>query len=111
MNRDLERINIDGLSEQDLIDLNRRVVERLRLIRQVRTHVAMLEFRIGESVSFAPEGRGVLIGTITRYNRKSVTVVTSNGESWRVAPSLLSRVTSEVLVNEDAGNLVPLKKR
>lgn len=33
-----------------------------------------------------------LIGTLTRYNRKSVTVITESGERWNVAPSALHRV-------------------
>lgn len=105
------KIDINGLSEEELIDLNHRVVERLRLMRQVRTHVAMLEFRIGEQVSFAPDGRGPLVGVITRYNKKSVTVLTSSGESWRVAPYLLSRVNSEQGAGQNQGNVVSLSKR
>jgi len=103
-------MDIDGLSEEDLLDLNRRIVERLRLIRQIRTHVAMLEFRVGDRVSFAPEGRGVLIGKIIRYNKKSVTVLTSDGENWRVAPTLLSPVTSEENARQDAGYLLPIQR-
>jgi len=107
----VSRIEIDGLTEEELSDLNRRVVERLRLLRQVRAHVAMLEFRIGEKVSFSPEGRGTLVGIITRYNKKSVTVLTSGGESWRVAPGLLSRVVETTVVNQKAGNVVSLVKK
>ena len=88
------RIDIDGLSEAELVDLNHRVVERLRLMRQVRAHADMLEFRIGERVSFTPDGRGPVQGVLTRYNQKSVTVVTDDGRRWTVSPSLLSRVTS-----------------
>ena len=46
------RIDIDSFSEAELIDLNNRVVERLRFMRQARAHVTMLKFRIGERVSF-----------------------------------------------------------
>jgi hypothetical protein len=41
-------IDIDKLSESELVDLNHRIVERLRFMRQARAHVAMLQFRIGE---------------------------------------------------------------
>ena len=105
------KIDINGLTEEELVDLNHRVVERLRLMRQVRTHVAMLEYRIGETVSFAPDGRGTLVGVITRYNRKSVTVLTSSGESWRVAPNLLSKVDAEQGTRQNQGNIVSLPKR
>lgn len=82
-------INIDSLTEQELIDLNNRVVERLRFLRQARTHVAMLQFRIGERVSFHPDGHPHLFGIVTRYNKKSVTVVTDDGAKWTVSPQLL----------------------
>ena len=105
------KIDINGLTEEELVDLNHRVVERLRLMRQVRTHVAMLEYRIGETVSFAPDGRGTLVGVITRYNKKSVTVLTSSGESWRVAPNLLSKVDAGQSTRQNQGNIVSLPKR
>ena len=41
-------IDIDRLTETELIDLNHRIVARLRFLRQLETHVTMLEFRIGE---------------------------------------------------------------
>ena len=36
----------------------------------------------------------MVVGTLTRYNKKTVTVVTDAGENWNVAPGLLSRVES-----------------
>jgi hypothetical protein len=48
-------IDIDVLTESELIDLNHRIVARLRLLRQLDAHVTMLEFRIGERVTFHPE--------------------------------------------------------
>ena len=84
-------IDIDRLTEAELIDLNYRIVERLRLLQHMRAHVQMLEFRIGERVTFHPDGRGPVQGTLVRYNRKSVTVVTDDSYRWNVSPSLLSR--------------------
>lgn len=82
-------IDIDMLNEADLVDLNHRIVERLRFLHQARAHVAMMQLRIGERVSFQPEGRERVFGMVARYNRKSVTVVASDGYRWNVAPSLL----------------------
>ena len=48
-------IDIDRLSEAELVDLNHRIVERLRLLQHIRAHVDMLEFRIGERVTFQPD--------------------------------------------------------
>ena len=45
-------IDIDTLSEHDLIDLNRRIIERLRILQQMRAHKRMMAFSIGERVKF-----------------------------------------------------------
>ena len=88
------RINIDNLTEAELVDLNHRIVERLRLMQQVRAHKQMLEFRIGDRVSFQADGQALVVGVLTRYNRKSVTVLTDDGRRWTVAPALLRRAAT-----------------
>lgn len=50
-------IDIDKLTEEELIDLNNRVVARLRFLNQMRAHSQMLDFRIGDHVTFQPDGR------------------------------------------------------
>ncbi len=84
-------IDIDRLSEAELIDLNHRIIERLRLLQQMRAHRQMLEFKIGDRVAFQADGRGTVEGMLTRYNRKSVTVITNDGHQWNVSPGLLTR--------------------
>lgn len=84
--------NIDHLSETELIDLNRRIVERLKFLSQMRAHQRMLDFSVGDRVSFQPDGRPPLFGVLTRYNKKTVTVITEGGEHWTVSPHLLRRV-------------------
>jgi len=84
-------IDIDKLTEAELIDLNNRIVERLRFMNQMRAHGQMLNFKIGDRVSFQPEGRALVTGMLTRYNKKTVTVITDSGERWNVAPRLLRR--------------------
>ena len=85
-------IDIDRLTEAELIDLNRRIVERLRFLQQMRAHKDMLSFRIGERVSFEPADRPPVFGILTRYNRKTVTVITEDGRQWNVSPHLLRKV-------------------
>jgi len=87
-------VDIDTLSEAQLIELNHRVVARLKFLQQARSHQAILDFRIGERVSFQPDGRAPVFGMLTRYNRKSVTVITDEGQQWNVAPQLLRKVTA-----------------
>ncbi|MBF0104951.1 MAG: hypothetical protein HQM16_06450 [Deltaproteobacteria bacterium] len=44
-------------------------------------------FKIGDRVTFYPSGHEPQTGTLTRFNRKSVTVITDNGGHWNVAPT------------------------
>ncbi|HMM74502.1 MAG TPA: hypothetical protein PJ986_02260 [Gammaproteobacteria bacterium] len=88
-------IDIDKLTEKQLIDLNNRIVERLKFLSQMRAHAEMLEFSVGDRVVFRPPGRGEVVGVLTRYNRKTVTVLTDDGQKWNVSPALISKIESE----------------
>ena len=88
----VSKIDIDRLTEAELIDLNNRIVERLRFLHQARAHSRMLEFSVGDRVSFQPEGREPLLGVLTRYNKKTVTVITDQGQRWNVSPGVLRKV-------------------
>ena len=79
------KIDIDRLSEAELIDLNNRIVARLRFLEQMRAHVEMLEFKIGDRITFRPPGQGPVGGMLTRYNKKTVTVVTDDGRQGNVS--------------------------
>ena len=86
------KINIDELTEAELLDLNRRIVERLRFLNQARAHIQMLEFKIGDRVTFQPEGRDPVEGMLTRYNKRTVTIIADGGRQWNVSPNLLRKV-------------------
>lgn len=88
------KIDIDRLTEAELIDLNNRIVERLRFYHQMRSHAEMLTFRIGDRVEFQPDGQPLVVGMLTRYNKKTVTVITDTGQRWNVAPQFLRRVST-----------------
>jgi hypothetical protein len=104
------RIDIDSLTEAELIDLNNRIVERLRFMHQARSHKRMLDFKIGDRVSFQPEGRGTIVGILTRYNKKTVTVITEAGERWNVAPAFLRNIAEDSAARDGAANVVPIRK-
>ena len=105
------RIEIDNLTEAELIDLNNRVVERLRFMAQARSHSRMLQFKIGDRVSFETEGRGVVNGVLTRYNKKTVTVISDTGQRWNVAPQLLHHVIEGESSNISASNVLAMRKK
>jgi hypothetical protein len=104
------KFDIDGLSESELVSLNNRIVERLRFLQQMRTHSAMMEFGIGERVTFQPDGRPTVFGILTRYNKKTVTVITDGGEQWNVAPSVL-RKAGPAQTSSGSGNVVQFHKK
>jgi len=104
------KIDIDKLTEEELIDLNHRIVERLRFLSQIRAHSKMLDFRIGDRVTFQPEGRPPVVGMLTRYNKKTVTVITDSGQHWNVAPGLLRKAASPDTSDTGSGKVIQLRK-
>jgi hypothetical protein len=100
-------IDIDKLDEAQLQDLNRRIVERLRFLQQMRAHNAMLKLSIGDCVTFTGNDGQEVRGRVGRYNRKTVTVLTDSGEQWRVSPGMLCKMGSE---KEIVSNVVTLPR-
>ena len=100
------KIDIDKLTEPELIDLNHRVVERLRFLNQMRAHVKMLEFKIGDRVAFQRDRMQRVEGMLTRYNKKTVTVITDEGQRWTVSPGLLRNAVSPN-ANPNEKNVTP----
>lgn len=77
----------------------------------MRSHADMLEFRIGDRVEFQPEGQPLVVGMLTRYNKKSVTVIADTGQRWNVAPRLLRRVSDKPGATVPHANVIQLRKR
>src|SRR5271154_5962627 len=66
--------------------------ERLRFLEQMRAHARMLNFSIGDRVCFESGNRGLIEGILTRYNKRTVTVITDDRRQWNVSPGFLRRV-------------------
>jgi hypothetical protein len=79
------------LTEDQLVQLHAVIVERLRLFRSAKHLRAMSEFNLGDMVSFEYNGQKIM-GTITRLNQKSVSLITLDGKPWKVSPQLLSKI-------------------
>lgn len=104
-------IDIDKLTEAELTDLNNRIVARLKFLHEMKLHARMLDFSIGERVSFQPEGHPVLTGIITKYNRKTVTLITDGGQQWNVAPVFLRKAAQPENSKPATGNVINLVKK
>ncbi len=103
-------IDIDSLSEEELVELNHRIVERLKFLESMHTHKEMMQFNPGEEVSFEPPGRGRQTGTLVKFNKKTVTVITESGQKWNVSPHLLCKVKKVNAKNKarSKGNVIEL---
>ncbi len=104
----MTRINIDQLTEAELVDLNHRVVERLKFLQHMRVHGAMMKFSIGQRVVFDAPGQPQVMGVLVKYNKKTVTVVTDEGVRWNVSPGLLRRAEPKDITPQP-GNVVQIK--
>ena len=71
------------LSEDELIELNRRIVERLQLLRSAKSLAQLAQFSVGMVVEFDTDDGRTISGTIARLNQRTATVVTASGR-WRV---------------------------
>lgn len=85
---------IKRLNEDDLRFLNRLIIERLKLIAQARATGYMVAFTMGDRVAFDPPDGRPREGLVLRLNKKTVNVVTDDGQHWKVAPMLLRLVRS-----------------
>ena len=104
------KIDIDDLTEDELLQLNHRIVERLKFLESLHVHTEMMQFSPGEQVSFQPPGRERQTGTLVKYNKKTVTVITKSGQKWNVSPHLLSEVEPEKEVSSGPGKVIELKR-
>jgi hypothetical protein len=85
---------IKRLNQEDLLFLNRLIIERLKLISQARSTSLMVSFTRGDRVGFqAPDGR-TLEGVVLRLNKKTVSIITDDGRQWNVSPGLLRLIQS-----------------
>ena len=96
-------IDIDQLTFDELVALNNRIVERIQFLEHTQAHLDMIAFNLGARISFDSQ-YGRQLGTLVKFNRKTVTVVGDDGRQWRISPQLLSIV-------KDAGSVDSLEKK
>jgi len=99
-------INIDHLSVDELVTLNHHIIERLKMLESLEAHKSMMQFHPGARVSFDSPSGERLSGTVMKFNRKTVTVVTDTSQRWNISPHLLSPIK-----NVHAGTVVDIKHK
>ncbi len=85
-------IDIDTLSREELVELNDRVIERLKYLDTVHAQQAMMTLNIGSQVSFDSPRHGRVFGTVIKFNRKTVVVLTEDRIQWRIPPDILTPI-------------------
>ncbi len=85
-------IDIDTLSREELVELNDRVIERLKYLDTVHAQQAMMTLNIGSQVSFDSPRHGRVFGTVIKFNRKTVVVLTEDRVQWRIPPDILTPI-------------------
>lgn len=87
---------LNRLSHDELVYLNREVVERIRFLRQANTMIEMTKFRVGDKVEFDSDDHRHIVGVVIRVNQKSVSVQPDDNPraTWRVHPARLQKVLS-----------------
>jgi hypothetical protein len=93
LDRDLFVQALRQMSEADLIYLNRMVVERLNLLAQAKSTLQLARFAEGDRVSFTATDGSLKNGRIMRLNKKTVSLLTDDGQQWKVSPALLRKST------------------
>ena len=56
-------------------------------------------------------GGGWVEGMLTRYNKKTVTIITDEGRQWNVSPDFLSKFRSPVDMATTGSKMIPLRRR
>ena len=79
------------LNEEQLRELNHKVVERLKLIHRGKSVMSMAKFNLLDKVYFIHNGEKKF-GTVIRLNPRSVTVTLDNGHEWRITPEFLTKI-------------------
>ena len=52
----------------------------------------MMQFNLGDNVSFEHSAYGLVFGTLVKFNKKTVTVITENQQKWNVSPRMLKKI-------------------
>jgi hypothetical protein len=82
-------VNIDALSVEDLIELNKQVVTRIKELQSQAEINAASQFRIGDIVSFTAKDDKKIVGFITAIQKYKVKVFTEENQTWTLPASIL----------------------
>lgn len=83
-------INIENLSVKDLLELNKKIISRVKELKAQEQLKAAERFRMGEVVSFQSRDSGKITGIIMSMRKTKISILTEDNEKWTVSPALLT---------------------
>ncbi len=83
---------LKGLTKQELLVLNKMVVERLRLMHKAESLLSLTKFNIGDTVCWTGSDGMVHTGIIIRLNNKTASVKVGEDGYWKISPQFLRKV-------------------
>ena len=91
--KNLDNINLDTLNHDELVELNRRVVDRIKMKRSLKSAEKARSIQVGDKVQFKSKKGGVIKGVVTKVNRKTIDIREDDNSfrNWRVTASLVEK--------------------
>lgn len=83
-------IDVEKLSLEELLELNKRIVRRVDYLRSLKTRAHLDRFEAGDRVTFQSEGR-MVEGVVVRVNQKTLSLKTKDA-CWRIHPRFLTKL-------------------
>jgi hypothetical protein len=84
------QIDIEKLSLEELLDLNRRIVRRIEYLHGLKTRANLDRFEVGDRVSFQSDGHPVM-GLVVRVNQKTLSIRTKEAH-WNIHPRFVTKL-------------------
>jgi hypothetical protein len=94
LDRELFTQALRHMGQEDLLYRNRMVIERLNLLAQSKSTVELAQFAECDRVQFTASDGSVKYGIVLRLNKKTASVRTDEGQSWKVSPGLLRKTAN-----------------
>lgn len=82
---------LKDLNGQELVVLNKMVVERIRLMNKAASLLHLTKFNVGDRVSWDGSDGVIKTGVIIRLNNQTASIKTDEDGHWNVSPQFLRK--------------------
>jgi hypothetical protein len=93
--------DLSGFTTKELIELNHRVIDRLRELESYKSSVIMGNFRLGDPVFFMSSDGSPVSGVVVKKNQKTISVLDDSGNCWKVPLIHLTSQGTENVLDAD----------